>query len=153
MVRHLSFGPATHQIPSSPYILRLVPNTYGFCKKFIDSSERYSLAVESSYWGKQIPTPMSWITNFSPSYVDQCGIFYCNLTYETWPGHTWTWSEIFAQLDLFMDPASSELLGELMNIDGYETGWKDCQRLCTYCAKDSRCVWQSGEVEVTPYTT
>ena len=50
-----------------------------------------------------------------------------------------------------MDSASSELLGEL-DIDRYETGWKECQRLCTYCAKDSRYMRQSGGVELTSYT-
>ena len=151
---------------------------------------------------------MSWIANFSLSYVDQSEIFDSNLTRDVagphvdirwdfvhmWESHdiddmrhhvriTWHWwhetscedhmtcdmrshkmqwsrhyktlaesqTTWHRQLDSFMDPASSELLGEL-EYRWYETGWKDCQRLCTYRAKDSRYMQQSEAIEVISYT-
>ena len=82
MVKQLSFGPATNQLPSCSYILRLVPNTCGFCEIFIDSSERYSLTgcILNLVIGVRTSTLVSWIANFSLSYVDQSEIFDSNLT-------------------------------------------------------------------------
>ena len=40
-----------------------------------------------------------------------------------------------------------------LNINGMrQLGCKDCQGLCTYCAKDSRYMRQSGGIELTSYT-